>query len=194
MNAAEQFINLDFDEESHTYRHNGKVVPSVTQILKDLGFIDDEWFTEESRNRGNNVHRACELLDNGNLDWLSVSDEIRGYVAAYESFLSESKCGILEVEQRLFNENLFVAGTVDRIIKLNGRTTVLDIKSGAHQKWWKYQVAGYARMKFGKAPVNTMSLELRADGKYSVRNYNDHGHNVAVFESCVNVYHAKNSC
>ena len=49
---------LTFDEEKHEYRLDGEVLPSVTGILREMGFVDDTYFTEDSAARGTAVHRA----------------------------------------------------------------------------------------------------------------------------------------
>lgn len=179
---------LTFDSQNHVYKWNDKIVPSVTQVLTKVGAIDATWFTPEAAERGKNVHSACELMELGTLDWLSVTDEIRGYLSAYELFLKESKWASTEIEKPLYSESIGIAGTPDRIGKLQGRTTILDIKSGAYQKWWELQIGGYSILKFGDVPVNLVSLELRADGSYRLRCYEKSMECKMTFRACVSVY------
>ena len=54
---------LSFDPITHQYRLDGERVPSVTQVLSVCGLIDDTWYTEESRQRGQAIHLATKLLD-----------------------------------------------------------------------------------------------------------------------------------
>ena len=60
-------MNLTFDPVAHIYRLDGVVVPNVTGILRDEGFVDASWFTPYAAERGTKAHRAIELYDEGDL-------------------------------------------------------------------------------------------------------------------------------
>ena len=53
-------MTLHYDPETHIYTVDGEVLPSVTQILKDMGFIDVTWFNDYARERGSLVHKIIE--------------------------------------------------------------------------------------------------------------------------------------
>jgi hypothetical protein len=59
---------LTYDDATHTYKLDGVVVPSVTQVLTAAGVIDNRWFTEEATHRGQLVHVATMLMDQGELN------------------------------------------------------------------------------------------------------------------------------
>lgn len=53
--------NIDFDEEFHVYRLNGKILPSVTQILDDGEYQKvDEKILEYARKKGTLVHKEIQ--------------------------------------------------------------------------------------------------------------------------------------
>lgn len=124
-----------FDEVTHTYRLDGRAIPNVTRVLGDLGIIDPRWFTEEARLRGQRVHVATHFLDEGDLDWSTITPEafdgmeIRGYVRAWERFKRETRCEIIDIEQRRFDPVHLFAGTRDRRLRWNGRRWKIDIKT-----------------------------------------------------------------
>ena len=73
---------VEFDAETHTYTRNGVKLPSVTQVLKAVlpsPYAIGEWYLT----RGTATHYACELIDQGKLDWASVDEEILPRVKAY---------------------------------------------------------------------------------------------------------------
>jgi len=151
MNAATGQIAtplqaLEFDDERHEYSVCGKVVPSVTQILKSVGLIDDRWFNDHACTRGSYVAEATAYDDRGILDFASLDDEIKPYVIQWRRFLAESKAEVLEVERRVFDEAHWYAGTFDRILSMprNSWPVLIDIKTGGPAPWHKLQTAAYA--------------------------------------------------
>lgn len=106
-------IPLDFDEETHTYRFKGRVVPSVTQILFDMGCISEfSTWSEFARDRGTKVHQACALLPD-RLDWSTVDARIVPYVMSFQEWLKVGWINIMAQEQRGYNQELGYAGTLD---------------------------------------------------------------------------------
>lgn len=161
---------VEFKAETHEYFFNGRKVPSVTGILKEVGLIDDEWFTEEARERGKAVHAATELLDRDDLDWDSLHPKIEPYVKAYQNFKKDTGFIPELIEHRVYNHDYNYAGTLDRTgIFPNGEKVILDIKSGPISGWAALQVAAYdyclaqARQR--------MALQLKNDGTYKVKSF-----------------------
>lgn len=53
---------LEFDEETHTYTLNGKVLPSVTKLLDDGTYKDvDPVILQKACDRGHEIHKEIEL-------------------------------------------------------------------------------------------------------------------------------------
>ena len=53
--------NIDYDDEFHTYRLNGKIIPSVTQLLDDGEYKNvDEKILEYARKKGTLVHKEIQ--------------------------------------------------------------------------------------------------------------------------------------
>src|SRR6185369_17788774 len=98
---------LRFNAETHEYFLGDRLVPSVTQVLKTAGFINDQSYSEEGSNRGAAVHKACEYLDRDELDWDSLHSTIRPYVKAYRRFKDQT--GFLPelIEHQVYNEQYF---------------------------------------------------------------------------------------
>lgn len=161
---------MEFNEDLHLYTWRGEVIPSVTQILKEFGFIDDQWYTEEAKIRGRAVHKACELWDKGTLNPNSLHASLEGYLEAWKRFTVETGFESELIEHRVVNPIYRYAGTLDRVgvmHKVAGgpRKTLLDIKSGVAQRWAALQVGGYEAC-FLKKDYHRMVVELRKDGTY----------------------------
>lgn len=181
-------MTLTFDDRTHEYRWDGRVVPSVTQVLKGSGFIDDQWFTEDARMRGSAVHLAIELLEEGALDWSTVDERILPHLAAYEAFRREMNFRPILVEEKGYHPIYGYAGRPDCPGVLNGKLAVVDLKTGARQNWMGLQLAAYAELleylpaysetleRFEDIPKQKPEryvLELNGSGRYRLHRYND---------------------
>lgn len=139
---------LSYDDESHEYRQNGVVVPSVTRIVNlvsPMPYIppaDLEWL----RSRGKAVHTATELLEEGDLWWDGLDDRIRPFVEAWQRFLEQTGFRTVARETRVDHFKLGYAGRFDRIgyfPKQPTRLAIVDIKSGEVTIGAGVQTAGY---------------------------------------------------
>src|SRR3954452_1352709 len=85
------FSDCAFDAKAHSYAIAGVEVPSVTQVLNDLGFVDfsavprDILF--EAQNRGTYVHTCLHYYLEGDLDLTDVDERYRGYVDSALAYL-----------------------------------------------------------------------------------------------------------
>jgi len=177
-------MNCRFEPDSHRFFIGDRQVVSVTQALKIVGVIDDTWYSEEGRARGEAVHLACHFLDLDMLDWKSLDPQIVPYVQAYQKFLNESGFIPGLIEQPVYNHAFFYAGILDRTGILNGENVLIDIKSGDPEPWADLQTAGYARCLLQHH--RRFTLRLYPNGTYKLverKNPND----VQVFLAAVAV-------
>ena len=184
---------LEFDEVDHIYRLDGRVLPSVTEILKDVGAIDTQWYTEGDRHRGSLVHRAALYLMEGDLDWSELDESIAGYVRSLDRFLAENRVEVLFAEKIVHGPNH--AGRLDIVCKLSGRLALIDEKTGNVEPACKLQTAGYAQAleySEGIRAERRYGLKLHADGKAAriVGPYDDVS-DFAYWNACVRVYYGK---
>jgi len=163
---------LTFDHNSHTYRHEGRRVPSVTQVIKAAGLIDDRWFTETAAWRGSVVHRCCELDDLKRLKEDSVDPGARGYLEAWRACRESLGLRVLEVEQRKLHGILMYAGTPDVLALMpSGEFAVIDRKTGASSKWHALQLAAYVQFFPNPARILRYTVRLQSDARYVLTEY-----------------------
>lgn len=169
---------LTFDEASHTYRYEGKVVPSVTQILGryvDLSKIPPD-VLQRKRDIGVAVHKAIELDVAGDLDDESISPVWAPYFAGWRKFRAESGLEITASEQKLYSTKYAFAGTLDlagNLPKIG--TAIIDTKTttGLYPTVGP-QVAAYAELA-GAPKAKRFALLLTPDGKYQLEPLTDRG-------------------
>jgi hypothetical protein len=181
---------LDFEPQTHTYRVDGQIVPSVTRLLDEAGLTVDYTAVpyrvrEHARQRGLHVDSACDLYDEGDLDWASVHPECVGYVESWARFCAEEGYEPVVGQVPLYHP-LGFAGTADSFGRLNGQWVVLERKATARMSpLYGLQLAGYSQAPYaaptGGGPLHPvpwgtparLGVQLKRDGSYLVVPYDD---------------------
>lgn len=188
-----------FDPSDHSYHLGDRRLIGVSEAiqaagLEDFSRIDPDIF-EHARQRGVAVHAACYFLDEGDLDWGTVTPEIEPYVRAWERFKGDFPLDWSDVEKPLFHATHGFAGTPDRVTEKPG-PTITDIKTYRPDAVTGIQLAAYSFLRFGPQPVydapKRWGLWLKDDGKYSLTEYTDRG-DEAVFLACLTIAKFKGS-
>ncbi len=189
-------MTLKFDPASHTYTKDGRVLPSVTQILQASGIIDTTWFTEEAAWRGSVVHECCQLDDEGDLDEGTVPEEAKGYLDAWRLFKAQVPMNFIAIEQPLCSG--LYAGTPDR----DAEWAVVDIKTGAILPWVGLQLAAYVDLVRANGPdvggprsFDRYAVRLGKDGRYNVQHFavRDYRNDLGIFRAALSIYYWRNS-
>lgn len=175
-----------FVDETHTYYLGEKILPSITGIIKQCGYVDTQWYTQASRIRGTQVHRAIQYLNEGDLDWDALlsnyeaaaikdpdAENIPGYVMAYEKFVKDWNLKVRLFEKPLFHPELQFAGTPD----IDGRVlddvpAIIELKTGPIMPWVALQtIAQEMLVRVWDDPFSPrrrrFGLKLNSDGTYN---------------------------
>ena len=172
---------------THTYMHNGRVVPGVTNTIRPLAPDWERFVPQSALERGTLVHALCAVMDGRDDLWPEDMDpgverELLPYCDAWARFKKESGVEILPemIERRVYHRGHDYAGTVDRVVDWNGLRWVLDIKTGIHDDWHHLQVAAYREAFNDEMDACGWSVKrhasgatlvyLDAQGAYTVRN------------------------
>jgi len=194
---------LTFDEPSHTYRWDGTVVPSVTQILagwSPIAHLAPE-ILEAGRVRGTIVHQLTEYADEDDVDeaWCAENGYL-GYVKAWLKFRLEHEFEPLLTEERVYHPLHRYAGTLDRLGRMRqvvGRqlrrvdNALVDIKSGVKDPTHLMQTAAYAAAVDPKRHhlIPRFCVYLRADGTYGLDEATNHAGDWSDFLACARHHH-----
>jgi hypothetical protein len=170
---------IRFDEASHTYWKGERRVPSVTQILAPMTSFEGirPEVLDHARLRGQAVHYGCELFDQDNLDWGSVSAEQRPYIEAWALFRQQTGFVPDLIEERVFHPALEYAGTLDRAGWMDGKYVLADIKCvAAMSACTGPQTAAYAQaLKAGRPDhpevQERYAIQLQPTGRYKLHSY-----------------------
>jgi CRISPR/Cas system-associated exonuclease Cas4 (RecB family) len=192
MTNAETKIEVVTSESEHWYpspRKAGEYYPSVTTVLsvypKGVGFnkylaAQSSWessqqILQDAGKRGTRVHQATQFLEEGSellRDSYSLDEweMLMGFVSWYQGAKPET----IAVEYPLVSDKLKTGGTIDRVYMIDGKRTILDIKtSGAiYGNYW-VQAATYAEMyeQATKTKVDQTAILRLTDRKKSRYEY-----------------------
>lgn len=154
---------ITFTDNRFYTAESGSFIPSVTTILqaypKDAHFFqwlkqvgnDADTIRDEAGRRGSIVHSLTErydageeinLLDNGGNINFKMSEWTM--FERYVEYRKQVQQDIMFSEINFISETLGYAGTVDRIVNINGKTYLIDIKTSntIYDHYW-CQLAAY---------------------------------------------------
>lgn len=157
---------IEFTDNRFYITEDGHYVPSVTTILecypkdahffqwlKDVGDKADH-IRDEAGKRGSVVHNLTERYDAGEeVTFLSANGfpEFKmlewAMFERYVDFTNSHNPEILIMEKHYASSTLGFAGTLDRVIRLNGKNILMDIKTSnnLHNSYW-LQLAAYREL------------------------------------------------
>lgn len=149
----------------------------VTHILREMGLSPsfagiDPAILEHARQRGEAVHKACEVIDRGEPErpWLK-HEEAAPYVIAYRHFRAESGYQVEATEEQVEHVALGYRGRLDMRGQLHGVRTVIDRKATAQvPASTAIQCAAYA-LALPVPCTAIAALHLRRDGTYRLIQY-----------------------
>jgi hypothetical protein len=169
---------LTFLDTRYYLTDAGGFVPSVTtyleaypksyayyEWLKSAGENADE-IRDEAGRRGSVVHKLTERYDNG--EEVSFLDD-NGFIdykvsewamfEKYVEFRTKHETAVIHNELNVVSGDYRMGGTIDRIMQINGKLYLVDIKTSnaVHNHYW-LQLAAYKKL------IEEVQPELRLDG------------------------------
>jgi PD-(D/E)XK nuclease superfamily len=183
---------ITFTDQRFYAHDNGEYYPSVSTILdaypKNAFFY--EWLKKEGENAdnirdaagtsGSLVHQATERYDNGETISLFNTDGTIKYstrewkmIERYVEFRNKYNINVVSTEQNIISPALGFAGTLDRVIDLDGKRWLIDIKtSNAVHNHYFLQMAAYVKLyeewtgdTIENIGILWLNAKTRGDGK-----------------------------
>lgn len=188
-----------YDDSRHAYfsrieeRKTGWVgpkdarLPSPSTVAKvyDLQLADrlagaaakagPEWFDRKDRRatEGTNVHeKVLEILAAGKRvpSLADVTDAERGYAQGVIAWWAKVKPKPIESELVVYSQAHRFAGRLDLLAEIDGKRTIVDLKTGFIGESAHVQLAGYelAAEECGYGPIDeTLLLKVHDDGRFA---------------------------
>jgi hypothetical protein len=176
-------MRFAFDAGRHDYidLDAGEVLPHITGMLEQAGLIDDRWYTEESCERGQVVHRLTADYDLGAIeDVRSVVSGFKPYLEAHVAAMRILRPQWAHVEEPLVSTRYRFGGRPDRVGLVYGAHSVLEVKSGALEAAHAIQTALQAilageELHLPPEAINRYGLYLTKAGKFKLEQFIDRG-------------------
>jgi hypothetical protein len=161
---------IQFDEEAHRYTYEGRVIPSVTQVISAVlpgAFQAGEWYLQ----RGRAVHACAAFIAQG-VSFKS-DPQIAGQVQAIQRFFDEVKPEVISCEEKMVSSLYRFAGTPDLVCKIGKTTMIIDFKASCEANRLALQLGGYSVLYEAtrkKTINNGRGVIIKSDGTYSMTN------------------------
>jgi hypothetical protein len=180
-NVAE--VRFRFDALNHEYidTDTGVVLPHITGMLEQTGWIDNRWYTPESCERGHYVHRLTADYDLGALtDVKGCTSAYKGWLLAHVKVMSMVRPQIIAVEEADVHPKFRYGGRPDRLEIVYGVKSVVEVKSGLKEKSHGIQLALQAMLaerRFGipARAIGRYCLYLKGTGRGQLYEHKDKG-------------------
>lgn len=186
---------LAFREATHTYTLDGRVLPSVSQVLRqvvDFSRVPPE-ILERKRQIGVALHAAIELGDD--LDPDSLDELVVPFYSAWRRFMDDTGYKPRLNEHPIYSVKYNYAGKPDTVGKLGRREALIDYKSA----WDLHpatglQTAAYLNglweMDLCDRDLPRFALQLRHNGTYRLEPLTD-PNDFSVFLSLLSLWNWK---
>lgn len=175
-----------FQPDTHTYYLDGKRIPNITRIIRPMQ--DEQFFTEQARDRGSQVHKAIDNIVRG-MEY-ELPDEYFGYIVAWKQFVKDHDYKSILSEQPMYHPAGW-AGTPDQYgIVREGMLAVFELKTGASHPVHALQTAAQAELITAngyKRPGLRFTLQLKPTGQYSIKIHKGHS-DLSVFNALLTAH------
>ena len=219
---------LTFLDSRFYSTEDGGFVPSVTTILecypkgaayynwlKENGKDADE-IRDEAGRRGSVVHKLTEFYDAGyEVSLINPQGQIEyklnewAMFERYVNFRSRFQFVTDSIELNIISKELGYAGTIDRIIDMDGEKILLDIKTSnaIYPSYW-LQLAAYRSLLINKAGIRVnkvailwLNAKTRTEGKkgdvqgigWQLITKDDTDKELQLFNATLNLWAAENT-
>lgn len=141
-------------------------------------------------NRGSIIHSIIEARQQSGAIVSPMDEELRGYATSFNQWIEVTRPEFLGKEKTVFLEKLRVAGTLDAIVKVNGKNYVVDFKTNKEGTIYPeahLQVSAYIEaLKNSEEKIEGgLLVGLSKDGNYTMESCRD---GYETFKHCFHLY------
>jgi hypothetical protein len=169
-----------FLPEPHEYYLKNVRLWSPSGVFVEIRYVDPIYYNEESRYRGQYVHHATHLIDDGDKGiWNKIHHDYLGFIEAYCEFKEVWKYRPRMRELPIYHPLFHYGVTPDgEGTILGGDDALVEMKTGSMPWWVKYQLAAQD-MAVSAWDSQTLfrrriGLELKVNGKFKAVEFDDH--------------------
>lgn len=177
---------LVYDDDAHTYTLAGRVIPSVTQVLKqvvDFSMVPPD-ILERKCAIGSALHMAIALDHADDLDYDSLDASVLPYFEAWRKFVADMGRGLVvhAAEMPIASATYQYGVTPDIWGSVNGERAVIELKSTAAihpsvalQTAAQVQAITEGGYWIANGTPRRFALQLQPSGKYRLQEFTAKG-------------------
>ena len=134
---------FEFNEQTHTYKLNDKILPSVTQIINEVLFYNkyssvSEDTLELAKKKGSLIHKEIENY---------IKKGETGFTLELGNFINivnDKKLEHMKSEVKVHNKE--IAGTIDIVCRIGDKNVIIDTKTTSEfdKEYVSWQLSMYA--------------------------------------------------
>jgi hypothetical protein len=162
--------HLILDSAAHTYTIDGRIVPGVTEIIRETtgqSWRVGDWYLE----RGKAIHACAAFIAQGKK--FKFDERLSGYISALRKFFEDVKPEFNNgsSEKIVFSLPYQFAGTLDLVCNISTRKVIVDYKHSIDIERLKWQLGGYSQAYKDQSKIEVnhgCGVEIRENGTYSM--------------------------
>ncbi len=173
-----------YTDEPHRYVLKERQLWSPSSLFKKVGWVDDQYYTEEHRYRGHYVHWIIRLNDEGDLHREDVAPEMMGFLDGWCEFCTLWKVKPRLIELPIYHPELLYGVTPDcEGLIQGGDPAIIERKSGEAKSgpppWWAAVQTAFQDLAVGawdRRPGTfrrRIGVKLFRNGKFKAVEYDD---------------------
>lgn len=182
-------IELTLNDKHEYHDQDGKIWPSVTQIIQVAGLANQYNHNEYAATRGTFAHKGIHLFNEGVLDEDTLDDTIKPYIQSYKKH-RESRPGKVFISETIVFSSMFkFAGKIDQVIFDGKYYDLEDNKTGVYDPGHGLQSAAYVlalKECMGITIRHRYGVHLKSNGSLAKLISHDDRTDKSVFLSALN--------
>jgi ATP-dependent exoDNAse (exonuclease V) beta subunit len=125
-------------------------------VNRFTGAVIPSYLMEEGAEKGKDLHKGCQLLLQGGLDWDSLDIEYVAPLQQFEKWLKQFQIEPLYTETMFYHPKMNYCGTIDLIAVVDKVLSIVDFKTGecstvdiqlsAYKEGWTAQEKYYGKV------------------------------------------------
>jgi hypothetical protein len=167
--------DLEYNDQEHCYFYQGQRIPGFHDIAHRFRLTDTTWdIAQEYLIRGKAIHEGIRLINNKQLDWSTVHEDIKNHLAAYQNFVKMNGWKSVKSEAIAYHPKFMYACRLDDYGFFEGsqKPSIIEYKTTTIPKWAGIQTAAQEIAVDGDL-CDRWAVALKADGTYSLRQFID---------------------
>jgi hypothetical protein len=155
--------HLILDSAAHTYTIDGRIVPGVTEIIRETtgqSWRVGDWYLE----RGKAIHACAAFIAQGKK--FKFDERLSGYVEALRKYFKEVEPKNCITEILVWSVIYRYAGTLDMNCIIGGKVCLIDWKHSCDKNRIGIQLGGYSQ-------AYKESYEVEINSGYGVEIHNN---------------------